>query len=190
MRRLTLFRARQPARPRFLAEPPLRFSHQHTRAEAIELQRLAQDYGPYAYALLRLVIGAFFAGHGAQNLMRARSGALLSLIGLAGFIEFAGGLLIAVGWLTHTSAFISSGQMAAAYFMAHAPRGLWPLRNGGELAAIYSFLFLHIAAEGAGPWSLDRLLYDARQAAAGRATRNQAWLEDLSYGRSAFESRN
>jgi putative oxidoreductase len=87
-------------------------------------------------------------------------------MGLAGVIELVGGLLIAIGWLTRTSAFIASGQMAAAYFMAHAPRGFWPLQNGGELVVIYCFVFLYITAQGAGTWSIDRLRHRSlRQAA-------------------------
>jgi putative oxidoreductase len=73
-------------------------------------------------------------------------------MGLAGVIELAGGLLIAVGVLTSYAAFVASGEMAFAYFMQHTPRSFWPLQNGGELAVLYCFLFLYIAANGAMPW--------------------------------------
>ena len=74
---------------------------------------------------------------------------------VAGIIEFGGGLLIALGFLTSWAAFLASGQMAAAYFMVHAKGGFWPIINKGELAVVYCFLFLYIAARGAGPYSVD-----------------------------------
>jgi putative oxidoreductase len=79
---------------------------------------------------------------------------LLSLMGLAGFIELGAGLLIAGGVLTRPAAFIASGEMAFAYWLSHAPRGFWPIRNGGEVAVLNCFLFLYIASQGVGPWSL------------------------------------
>jgi putative oxidoreductase len=75
-------------------------------------------------------------------------------MGLAGIIEFFGGLCIAFGFLTPYVAFIASGEMAVAYFRQHAPRGFWPIQNDGELAVLYCFLFLFIAAQGAGRWSV------------------------------------
>jgi putative oxidoreductase len=113
------------------------------------------------FALLRLVAGLLFACHGAQKLFGVLGGhkmALVSQMGLAGIIEFFGGLLIAVGLFTPIVAFIASGEMAWAYFQAHFPRNVWPILNQGELAVVYSFLFLYIAARGAGPYSLDRML--------------------------------
>jgi len=82
--------------------------------------------------------------------------ALTSQMGLAGIIEFVGGLLIAVGFLTGIAAFIASGEMAVAYFIAHFPRGPVPIRNQGELAILYCFVFLYIASRGAGIWGVDR----------------------------------
>jgi len=76
---------------------------------------------------------------------------------VAGVIEFAGGILIAVGLFAGVAAFIASGEMAAAYFMMHAPAGFWPIMNKGELAVAYCFVFLFIAAQGSGAYSLDRL---------------------------------
>ena len=82
---------------------------------------------------------------------------LMSLIGAAGVIELVGGALLIVGLFTRSAAFILSGQMAVAYFMAHATKGFFPILNGGELAIMFCFVFLYIAAAGPGPWSLDAL---------------------------------
>ena len=78
-------------------------------------------------------------------------------MGLAGIIEVFGGALIAIGLFTSPVAFIASGEMAVAYFQAHFPRGFWPVANNGELAALYCFVFLYIAAMGSGTLSVDRL---------------------------------
>ncbi|MGH6874595.1 MAG: DoxX family protein, partial [Aestuariivirgaceae bacterium] len=72
-----------------------------------------------------------------------------------GLLELVGGILITIGLFTRPTAFILSGMMAVAYFMAHAPRGFYPINNGGELAILFCFIFLYIAAAGAGPWSVD-----------------------------------
>ena len=123
------------------------------------MHRLLGTYAPYLYALMRIVIGVLFACHGAQKLFGVLGGetvTLFSLRGLAGIIEFVGGLLIGVGFLTSYAAFIASGEMAFAYFMAHAPRGFWPIQNGGELAVIYCFIFLYIASRGVSAWGIDK----------------------------------
>ena len=115
--------------------------------------------GPYIYTLLRVVAGLLFACHGAQKLFGVLGGnrvPILSEFGLAGVIEFAGGLMIAAGMLTSLVAFICSGEMAVAYFKAHAPRGLFPVQNGGELAVLFCFLFLYIAARGSGKWGVSK----------------------------------
>lgn len=114
----------------------------------------------HAYAVLRIVAGLLFAVHGAQKLFGVVGGTaapLMTLRGIAGAIEFFGGLLIAVGLFTAPAAFIASGEMAVAYFMAHAPGGVWPILNRGELAVLYCFVFLYVAARGGGRWSLDAL---------------------------------
>ncbi len=83
---------------------------------------------------------------------------MASLAGVGGVLELAGGLLILAGLFTRPVAFILSGEMAFAYFMRHAPRSFWPILNGGELAVLYCFLFLYLAAAGPGPWSLDAVV--------------------------------
>ena len=126
------------------------------------MHRLLGAYEAELFAILRIVAGILFACHGAQKLFGVMGGvdgrggraALASLFGLAGIIEFFAGLLIALGLLGSYAAFIASGEMAAAYFMAHLPRGFWPIQNGGELAVLYAFLFLYVAARGSGRWSL------------------------------------
>ena len=110
------------------------------------------------YTLLRIVAGILFACHGAQKLFGALGGTAMTsnpMMLTAGIIEFGGGLLIAVGLLTSWAAFIASGEMAVGYFMVHAKGGFWPILNKGELAVVYCFLFLYIAARGAGPCSAD-----------------------------------
>lgn len=114
-------------------------------------------FAPQIYALLRIVSGLLFACHGAQKLLGVLGGQqvpIVSQFGLAGVIELVGGVMIAAGIFTSLVAFIASGEMAAAYFQVHAPRGLWPLQNGGELAVLYCFLFLYFAARGNGTWSV------------------------------------
>jgi len=111
-----------------------------------------------AYALLRLVAGLMFAFHGAQKFgfFGGTAAPMLSQIWFAGVIELVGGILIAIGLFTSLVAFICSGEMAVAYFQAHAPKAFWPNLNGGELAVLYCFLFLYIAARGGGRYSVDR----------------------------------
>ncbi len=111
-----------------------------------------------AYTLLRIVAGLLFAFHGAQKLLGMFGGqrvALASLLGAAAIIEFVGGLLVTIGLFTWPVALICSGEMAYAYFMVHQPRGTWPIQNGGELAVLYAFIFLFIAARGSGILSAD-----------------------------------
>ncbi|MBC5773033.1 DoxX family protein [Pontibacter sp. KCTC 32443] len=118
-------------------------------------------YSPHLYAILRIVAGLMFAMHGSQKLFGwpgdGNTVELASLYGLAGIIELVGGLMIAFGFLTDWAAFICSGEMAVAFFMAHFPQGPIPLLNQGELAVLYCFLFLYMAARGSGIWSVDSL---------------------------------
>jgi putative oxidoreductase len=125
---------------------------------------LGRFSGP-AYALLRIVAGAMFACHGAQKLFGAFGATPMTdkpLMVVAGVIELFGGALIALGLAASYAAFVASGQMAVAYFMAHAPNGFWPIVNQGELAVLYCFVFLYISARGSGQWSLDTALLKGR----------------------------
>ncbi|HEX8694011.1 MAG TPA: DoxX family protein [Longimicrobium sp.] len=118
-------------------------------------------------ALLRVVAGLLFWQHGAQKLLGMFGGVdgqgatppLMSQFGLAGVLEFVGGILIALGLFTRPVAFILAGEMAVAYFQVHAPNGFWPIVNKGELAVLYCFLFLYLSARGAGRYSLDAALF-------------------------------
>lgn len=119
-------------------------------------------WAPVLLSVLRIVAAFLFMQHGAQKLFGfpARQGPpveLLSRAGVAGVLEFFGGMLLLLGLFTRPVAFVLSGLMAFAYFLAHAPQGFWPILNRGELAALYCFLFLYYAAAGGGPWSLDAL---------------------------------
>ncbi len=113
-----------------------------------------------AFAVLRIVAGLLFASHGAQKLFGLfgtppMTGKPLMLA--AGIIELVCGLLVTVGLFARPAAFLVAGEMAVAYFMAHAPSAFWPVENKGEPAVLYCFLFLFVAAHGAGIWSLDAL---------------------------------
>jgi len=124
------------------------------------MERWLGKWSDQIYALLRFFSGALFACHGAQKLFGVLGGhqELHDPQGLAaGVIEFVGGLLIATGLFASFAAFIASGEMAVGYFMAHAPKGFWPIMNRGELAVVYCFLFLYIAARGSGRFSIDSL---------------------------------
>jgi putative oxidoreductase len=115
-----------------------------------------------ALALFRIVIGVFFLIHGVQKLLKGAS--LLSWpSGPASLIELIGGALIVIGLWTRWAALISSGAMAYAYFVVHQPRGLLPIQNGGELAAVYSWAFLLLVFTGAGAWSIDRLRQSSKK---------------------------
>jgi putative oxidoreductase len=110
------------------------------------------------YALMRIVIGILFISHGIQKITAFVDGVMsISNIWmtLAAIIETLGGLMIILGLQAKWAAFIASGEMAVAYFKAHAFRSLWPIDNGGEKAVFYCFVFLFIAAYGSGIWSLD-----------------------------------
>ena len=122
------------------------------------MERFLGKYSPQLYILMRVVIGLMFACHGAQKQLGAFGGTtppMFNQFWIGGVIELVGGVLIAVGLFAGYAAFVCSGMMAAAYWMAHGTRSLFPLVNGGELAALYCFVFLLIAAQGAGRWSVD-----------------------------------
>ena len=117
---------------------------------------------PQAYALLRIVAGFLFLWHGTQKLLGyppLPPGVKIPpfILYVAGPIELIGGTLILLGLFTRWAALVASGLMAAAYWMAHGPKALLPLQNGGELAVLYCFLFLFLSTQGSGIWSLDSL---------------------------------
>lgn len=126
--------------------------------------QFCSKWEPCILGLLRIVTGFLFLQHGSAKLLGMPHIAmfdglqLMSLIGLAGVLELVGGTLVLMGLFTRPAAFILSGQMAVAYFMAHAPGGLLPILNQGELAVMFSFIFLYFSAAGAGAFSLDSLL--------------------------------
>ena len=126
------------------------------------MERFLGKYSSCLYSTLRIISGLMFAMHGSQKLLAWPGGSasmsLASLLGVAGVVELIGGLMIAFGFLTSYAAFIASGEMAVAYFKAHAPQGALPLLNRGELAVVYCFLFLYIASQGGGAWSLDSMM--------------------------------
>jgi putative oxidoreductase len=129
-------------------------------------------------SVLRIVAALLFVSHGMQKILGfpvAPHAPIrwFSLIGVAGLLELVGGALLLLGLFTRPVAFVLSGEMAFAYFLAHAPHGFWPLVNRGELAALYSFLFLYLAFAGGGPWSVDVLTRRGARAAwrlAGRGS--------------------
>ena len=119
-----------------------------------------ETWRPYILSILRIVIGLLFLQHGLSKVFNFPAPSpvpsLSGLLILAAFLETVGSLLFLVGAYTRIVAFILSGEMAFAYFIAHAPRSFYPIVNGGQLAVIYCFIFLYFAFAGGGPWSVDR----------------------------------
>ena len=130
------------------------------------MNRLSRFADP-AYSIMRLIAGLLFATHGAQKVFGLFGGkvAAAPLMQFGGWVELVGGLLIALGLFTRPAAFLSSGMMAVAYFMAHAGGGWHPVVNKGELAVVYCFLFLFVFFYGTGRLSLDALIFRNRAGA-------------------------
>lgn len=124
------------------------------------MAKFLKPFEGFIFEGLRILAGLLFLQHGLKKLFGMFGGSEPSdpLIWAAGVIELCGGALVAAGLFTRWAAFFASGTMAVAYFTVHAPKGFWPIQNGGELAALYCWAFLLIAARGPGPWSLDALL--------------------------------
>jgi len=123
---------------------------------------LLQRWAPRTLSILRVAAAFLFMPNGTLKLFHYPVPPhpithLPPLMVVAGVLECFGGLLLLLGLFTRPVAFILSGEMATAYFKAHAPRGFWPVLNNGDLAAVYCFVFLYLAVAGGGPWSLDRL---------------------------------
>ena len=122
--------------------------------------KFLDNFQEQSYALLRIVSGFLFLCHGSQKLfnfpIEFPYGPLNSMTGAAGVIELVGGALIIIGLFTRPAAFICSGMSAVAYWMAHGTQSIFPIANGGEIVALYCFIFLFIATRGAGIWSIDK----------------------------------
>ena len=122
------------------------------------------SWSPHLLSITRIVVAFLFMAHGSQKLFNfppsghVMSFEAFSLVWTAGVLELFGGFLFLIGFYTRLTAFVLSGQMAVAFFIAHAPQGFWPILNGGEMAMLYSFIFLYFSAAGGGAWSLDRIL--------------------------------
>jgi putative oxidoreductase len=118
-----------------------------------------KPFNAHCYAALRIVVGFTFLWHGTAKLFGfpdgVPEGTPAFVLYVAGPIELIGGVLVMIGWQTRWAAFICSGLMAAAYWMAHGTQALLPVSNGGELAVLYCFIFLYISSQGAGSWSVD-----------------------------------
>ena len=122
-----------------------------------------RPYQAQLLSVLRIMSGLLLLQHGTTKYLNFPVGPMnnaspMTMSGAAGILELVGGVLLIIGLFTRPVAFILSGMTAVAYFYAHAPRGFFPILNGGELAALYCFVFLYLAAAGGGPWSADRLL--------------------------------
>lgn len=126
----------------------------------ISENQLGTVWAPRLLSVLRIMAALLFMAHGTMKLFgfpdSGRPGPeLFSLMGFAGTLEVVGGALLVIGLFTRPVAFILSGMMAVAYFMAHAPQGFHPIQNGGESAVLFCFVFLYLVAAGAGSWSVD-----------------------------------
>jgi putative oxidoreductase len=124
---------------------------------------LLRPYTSQLLSVLRIMSGLLFLQHGTTKYLNIPVGPMnnaspFTMSGAAGIIELVAGVLLVLGLFTRPAAFISSGMCAVAYFYAHAGRSFYPILNAGELAVLYTFVFLYLAAAGGGPWSLDRLI--------------------------------
>jgi putative oxidoreductase len=126
-----------------------------------DLQPFFVRWSPRLLSVLRIAAAALFMAHGSQKLFGVPSAeprdpvALVSQMGLAGVLEFFGGLLILLGLFTRPVALVLAALMVAAYLIAHAPKSPWPILNGGELALLYLSVFLYLSVAGGGAWSVD-----------------------------------
>jgi putative oxidoreductase len=119
-----------------------------------------RPYTAQLLSVLRVMTGLLLLQHGTTKYLSIPVGPMnnvspMTMSGVAGLLELVGGVLIVIGLFTRPAAFILSGMCAVAYFYSHAPRGFFPILNGGELAVLYSFVLLYLAAAGGGPWSVD-----------------------------------
>ena len=124
--------------------------------------KFLEPWSSQLLSVLRVMAGLLLMQHGTSKYLYFPEGPMsgaspLTMGGFAGLMELIGGLLIVIGLFTRPVAFLLSGMLAVAYFYAHAGQGFFPILNGGELAALYCFVFLYLAAAGGGAWSVDRL---------------------------------
>lgn len=123
------------------------------------MSKTFQSFAPQILGITRILFGIMMAAHGAQKALGAfggvPEGVPAHIVWVAGPLELIGGLLVAAGLFTRPTAFVLSGLMAFAYFLGHASQGFWPLQNGGELAVIYSWFSLYLAAQGPGAFAVD-----------------------------------
>src|SRR6185312_8216138 len=121
--------------------------------------KFLSPYSAYILGITRIVAGLCFLEHGTSKLLNFPPGtmhpALLSLSGVAGIIELVTGVLIVLGLFSRCAAFVASGEMAFAYFLAHFPRSLFPIPNGGDAAVLFCFIFLYLAAAGPGKFAVN-----------------------------------
>jgi putative oxidoreductase len=120
--------------------------------------RWLQRYSPQLLSLMRIAVGITFIEHGTQKLLSfpvPAPGLAVPLLLFTGILETVGGTLVTLGLLTRIAAFLLSGELAVGYWWLHVPRSFYPMANGGEAMVLYCFVFLYIAAMGAGPWSMD-----------------------------------
>jgi putative oxidoreductase len=127
------------------------------------MEKLGKSWAPMLLSVLRIMSGLLLLQHGAGKILKFPAGVvpptfnLNSMPGYAGVIELVCGILLVLGLFTRPAAFLASGMTAVAYFLVHAPLGFYPILNKGELAVLYCFVFLYLAAAGAGPWSIDAM---------------------------------
>jgi putative oxidoreductase len=125
------------------------------------MENFMASWRPQLLSILRIIAGLLILQYGMAKLLKFPAVPmfakveLFSLYGLAGSLELVLGVLLIIGLFTRLAAFVLAGEMAFAYFMGHAPRGFYPILNGGDLAIIFCFVFLYLSAAGAGPWSVD-----------------------------------
>ena len=122
-----------------------------------------KPYAAQLLSVLRIMSGLLLLQHGTTKYLSVPPGPMnnaspMTMGGAAGIFELVGGVMLVLGFFTRPVAFVLSGVMAIAYFYAHAPRGFYPILNGGELAVFYCFVFLYLAAAGGGAWSVDRMM--------------------------------